>query len=196
MPRFFAALFFMDAECPAVVQRIGTSVDSLESSECLLSWMSTNVSLVYWPAICVSNNLHHLTILSFYPLIHIDPTFHQPSIGLIMDFSLGPVRQSDVCRKRRDGKLGPWDLGDGLGWGFERSWSFETFDRNRSMGWLVSKSHGPAFRQPKWQQWIVPVGVLWGAVGVMGAMVLSIGNSDIRIPCAMTPGCHGQSSCS
>ena len=106
--------FFMDADVLQLCN-LRTSVDSLESSECLLSWMSTNVSLVYLPAICVSNNLHHLTILSFYALIHIDPTFHQPSIGLIIDFSLGPVRQSDVCRERRDGKLVRGIVGDGLG---------------------------------------------------------------------------------
>ena len=159
--------------------------------------MSINVSLVYLPAISVSNNLHHLTILSYpilsYPLIHIDPTFHQPSIGLIIDFSLGPVRQSDVCRKRRDGKLvrGIWGM-DWAPWGLNAVGASKPsieIDRN----WLVSKSHGPAFRQPKWQQWIVPVGVLWGAVGVMGAlgalgaMVHAIGNSDIRAWCSM---CH------
>ena len=59
--------------------------------------------------------LLYLTILSFYPLIHIDPTFHQPSIGLIIDFSPGPVRQSDVCREGRDGKLVRGIVGDGLG---------------------------------------------------------------------------------
>jgi len=71
----------------------------------MLAELDVNKCFTGLPAICVSNNLHHLTILSFYPLIHIDPTFHQPSIGLIIDFSLGPVRQSDVCRERRDGKL-------------------------------------------------------------------------------------------
>lgn len=85
-----------------------------------------------------------------------------------------------------------WSVGlsgmDWAPWGLNAK-SFETFEIDSSQNLMDQRS---ASRNGSNWSFLLE---LWSAVGVMGAMVLSIGNSDkYGVPCAMMPWCHGQSS--
>ena len=151
MPRLFAALFFMDADVLQLCN-LRTSVDSLESSECLLSWMSTNVSLVYRRFVYRIT----YTILLSYPSIHwsiliLLSTSQVSGWSLIFHWVLSG---NPTCVANEG--MESWSVGGIVGDG-RGTMGVERKELRNVRNWLVSKSDGPAFRQPKWQQLIVPV---------------------------------------
>ena len=185
--------FFMDADVLQLCN-LRTSVDSLESSECLLSWMS-NVSLVYLPAICVSNNLHHLTI-SYYPiLLSIDPYWsYFPPAKYRVDhwFFTGSCPAIRRVSRTKGWKAGPWDC---RGWTGQHhgGWTQRASKRSKltrlkiwwtsvppaEMAAIDRSCWSYGVQLELWVPWYCPLGC----------------NSDkYGFPCAMMPWCHGQSS--